>query len=540
MINLLFPGRHLLNTKFQEKYLSNILTHDVSDLPLLNKRDWPKGARVTNIVFTITSANQENSRYNPLPFYIRAIGVDRFVGQFRKLMGISYQIIGIPHFDKNEHFAEFILKLAGEATDCILYLRPENPIVVSSTPFIIDMYKKLGFSVLPAEFIPETGAYLARTPIEIFKSVVNIGSNWGSNATLREEISSATFSLWHDSPYIVKRILRLWRDPLLTEEGGLTETRNYNTYAFGMANEIMLNVKYDEIKPFIVPGKIADEGCADGALDGKIAKDFPDSDIIGIEITGEFVARFKERQRAGGFGGTFVHVHQRNLMDKIFDDGSIDTTICNATPHEIWSYGGGEATLRDYLDRKFAQTRPHGRIIIRDVVGPEDKDGVVYMWLNDKDGASDGELGTLSTYAKFLRFAEDYLADMRSSGRRGDDTKIKYKEDVVLGKRYIILRLKDAVEFITKKDYVDNWRSELNEEFAFWSFSEWIAALTRAGFSVLENPNEPLSSSRIYTSEWIIKNGLAGKVELFIKNSSDQLLPLPYPPTTMILIGEKK
>ena len=51
-------------------------------------------------------------------------------------------------------------------------------------------------------------------------------------------------------------IRRLFHDPLLTEQGDLTETRNYSTYTRDMAGAI--DLKYDEIRPFLRPGKIVD------------------------------------------------------------------------------------------------------------------------------------------------------------------------------------------------------------------------------------------------------------------------------------------
>jgi len=64
------------------------------------------------------------------------------------------------------------------------------------------------------------------------------------------------------------------------------------------------------------------------------------------------------------------------------------------------------------------------------------------------------------------------LKDMRSSGKRGEETKVRFREEIIDGKKFVVVRLKDAVEFMTKKDYFDNWRSELNEEFAFYNFSQ--------------------------------------------------------------------
>ena len=96
-------------------------------------------------------------------------------------------------------------------------------------------------------------------------------------------------------------------------------------------------------------------------------------------------------------------------------------------------------------------------------------------------------------------------------------------------------RYRDAAEFLSKKDYADNWMSEMNEEFCFWSFSRWKQVLAETGFHVQENPNQPGQASRAYTNPWIIDQRYRAKVELLDLNES----PLPWPPTNMVLVAEK-
>lgn len=551
MIHLLFPGRHLLNTKFQEDYLWEVLRLPLGKLNLLNSGRLKPDEKIGSIIFAVTSSNQANSRYNPIAFHHRVINVDRFARQYKEMIGVNYKIFGIPRFPHTDKFSEYVMKEIFEVSESDLRLTPENTVVLCSTKSLIDQYSNLGFSILTAEYDPEEGVIKADTPIDIIKQIVEHGEYFDQNKNLTDKMARTTLQFLGDFPDVVKKILRLWRDPLLTDSGSLTEERNYSTYAYGMNHENLINLKYQDIVGAVKEGKIADEGCADGALMIKLSKDFPDSDIIGIEITTEFTARCEERLRAGEFDGSFVYFHQRNLLEKIFEDNSIDTTICNSTTHELWSYAEKGESLMGYLKMKYDQTAKGGRIVIRDVVGPEDKESVVYMELCDSDGSNDNiflqpekkedlaiHLSKLSTYARFLRFAEDYLSGMRSGGKRGEDSKIRFEEVSIAGKRYIRLRLKDAVEFITKKDYTDNWNSELNEEFAFWGFSEWKANLGLAGFRIIENPNEPEASSREYSNTWIVDNRWKGKVKFF-RLEKDELEEISYPPTNMVLIGEK-
>lgn len=207
--------------------------------------------------------------------------------------------------------------------------------------------------------------------------------------------------------------------------------------------------------------------------------------------------------------------------------------------------------MRAYLANKYAQTRRGGHLVIRDVTGFEGRDELIAMTVRDDDGSNAdvfarfarpdeqaAHLAGLSSRARFLRFAEDFLAERRESGLRGPETRVRYEERTIDGRAVFVLRFQDAVEFLTKKDYTDNWNSEMNEEFAFWSFDEWKAALSAAGFRVLENPNAPESGSRAYRSAWRVAQHFEGKVAFF-RIEGEALVPLDYPVTNMVLIGEK-
>lgn len=549
MAYLLFPGRHLVNTRFQEEYLFSMLKRPIADLPVVGpgRPDGP----LTDVIFAVTSSNKQNSRFNPVPFHLRAIGVDRFARRLQEALGIGFWIVGVPHFGPTAAFAEHTLKEIHEQTEGELELNPANTLVLCSTPAVARMYRTLGFGLLTAELESLDGpmAFQAPQPISLVQRLAEVGEGWATDAPLRAALSPASFSLLSDFPELPRRVARLYRDPLLNDAGSLTETRNYNTYARAM--ESIIALKYAEIRPGLVPGKIVDEGCADGALLVKIAEDFPDSDLIGIDIATEFIARCQERQRGGEFGGTFVYFHQRNLLEPVFEPGTIDTTICNSTLHELWSYGDRELTLRGYLAHKFAQCARGGRLVIRDVVGFDDKERPVFLVADAHDGSNEDpfrecedpraladHLRGLSSRARFLRFARDFLAAMRAKGKRGPETEVRYTEATVDGRAGFRLSLRHAMEFITKKDYPDNWDAEMNEEFCFWSFDEWKNALQDAGFRILENPNEPEKGSRAYTSAWRVEHHFRGKATLYEETSAG-LVELPYPVTNMVLIAEK-
>ncbi|GEM_PF-812096 len=556
---LLFPGRHILNTRFQEEYMAKILCRRLgafAERDFINHPPQAPEAReqtLESIIFAITSFNQDNSRFNPLPGHERMLAAYEFSRQIEETYGVSFSLVGIPDFGNTPRFVHMTLAEIAEQTGQIL--TPENTVVLCSTPGVIKLYDELGFSVLPAELIStEPEKYRAPRPVDVVRMIGEAGESWNSNRTAMTELSHSTRALFRRFPQMPGRIARLYSPSLemLTETGSLTGTRDYDSYAFGMGNTDIIRFKYEDIRHAIKGGRIVDEGCADGALLMEVAQDFPDSGLIGVDVSGEFIARFSENIRQHRFGGAYVHVKQANIMSPTSPDNSVDTTICNSTMHELWSYLNQADSVRAYLAKAYRQTRRGGRIVIRDVVGPEDKDKLVYMLCNDEDGSNQdvyadfeddkalaAHLNGLSTHSRFLRFSKDFLADMRQKGRRGLETKVKYGIEEVDGRKYIVTTLKTAAEFMLTKDYTDNWRSEMNEEFTYRGFSEHKRALEQAGFKVIENPNDPMSGSRAYTSPWIAEHSFMGKTELYTKGLDRKLRQMEYPVTNMVLVGEK-
>lgn len=495
MTYLLLPGRQIVNTRFQEEYLTAIAGRDLSDLPEL-LGDAPAGS-ITDLVFAVTSCNKSNSRYNPLPFEIRAILVYEFARRFQREFGIRFHMVGIPHYGPNSHFASLVLKEIAAQNG--LELTPSNAVVFTSTPAVIDAYRALGFAVLLGEYAPSSQTFTAPVPNAV---VAQIGAG---DALDLIPLAASTREVFDNFPDAVSRIQAIFHDPILTEAGDLTETRDYATYTRAMAD--VIERKWEEIRPFVVPGKIVDEGCADGALIERMVKDDPDSDFIGVDLSAEMLARAAESKRTGAFGGAFVFFKQQNLMTVISDAqvSSVDTILCNSTLHELWSYGARETTVREYLRNKFRQLRPGGRLVIRDVVGPDDGEKIVRL------RCLNGETREL-----FGCFARDFPANgFACDYDELDDGDIK-------------ITLRTAMEFVAKMTYTDNWASEMHEKFCFWDFRQWADEMRAAGFVVL-----PGSAASVNT--WRVEHHFAPHVQLL----SDDGTPLPFPVTNMVLAGEK-
>ena len=190
-----------------------------------------------------------------------------------------------------------------------------------------------------------------------------------------------------------------------------------------------------------------------------------------------------------------------------------------------------------FISNRYQELTSGGLWINRDVVGPEDKDRAVLMKLNTTDGRNDDYtkifstreqlrdyLKGLSTYGRFLRFATDF--------RKTEGYVVAFTVVTRHNENFIRLTLRDACEFMSRKDYIDNWQSEMHETFTFWSIDECKAELEKVGFVIAPE-------TQAYTNTWIVDNRLKGKVELYIE-ANGKLEALPYPVTNMILIAEKR
>jgi trans-aconitate methyltransferase len=537
MTYLLFPGRHHLLTAFQSECLAHVIGRDLAELRDVEGKPLGGGPPIDTIVWAITSANHENTLRNPLPANRREVAIEALAAE---LNAVSL-VYAIDDLGNNQRFAEYVLKKIEVESRGKLRLTPANTVVACSTPAVIAMYERLGFRILPME-LADRGAprYLYPTPWELVQAIFAgaQADQWRTNERFLTEVAPATQQLFRKYD-LGDLIADLFRQPFLTADGDLTETRDYNTYvrSFDSGAER----KYALVKDFVKPGRIVDIGCCTGSLLRELTLDdrFRESDFYGIEVARRLFQECLHRKEQGAFANDNVFFYQRNAAaDLVFPPNSIHTFLTFALTHELESYQS-RATLVRFMSLLHEQLALGGRWINVDVVGPENGEEVVYLWLNQEDGRNDDynqEFGAqerdacrdylqgLSSFARFLRFQRDF--------RRQEGYQLQAEVEQMGGASYVRLRMRDACEFISKKDYVDNWHSEMHETFCFWSFSQWAKAVEQAGFTV-----QP--ESRAYANPWIVENRLRGKVEFFQRNG-DRLEPLPYPVSNLILIAEKR
>ncbi len=525
---ILFPGRHHLLTQFQFDYL-NSLTQNPSAFSDLNGKSLEDCGPIEAVIFPVTSSNHSNTRRNPLPFYLRAIALE----EFSKELTVPCFIYGIDDIGNTQNFSNYTVKRIHHESEGMLDLTPANTLVLCSTP-VLGMYEQQGYRILPAELLDrKKWIHTHPLPWDVVEKIAAT-SSWYNDEWIRKQIHPSSMLIWKRYNLGAK-VQTLFRDKMISQDGDLTTTRDYNTYVRQM--DEIAQLKFEETSGFIKPGRIGDIGCAVGSWIKLACQDdrFRESDFYGIEVARQLFDICQQRKHNGEFKNPFVFFSQRNAVTGlVFDRQSMNTIHTSSLTHEIESYGGRDELL-SFIKNRFDELGPGGVWINRDVVGPTDSEKIILMKLNNSDGRNDDYdrkfsnredlaeyLRGLSTLGRFLRFTKDF--------RNKEGYQLKYQQVEIQGSIYFKLNLKDASEFMSRKDYVDNWESEMHETFCFWDFETWKENLKKIGFTI-----SPKSFS--YTNNWIVKNRLEGKVELF-----EETMPvkkLEYPVTGMILIAER-
>ncbi|MCK7556746.1 transferase [Chitinophaga sedimenti] len=389
------------------------------------------------------------------------------------------------------------------------------------------MYADLGYTILPAELADiSTWKYHQPMPWDIVEKVA-YSDDWQNDPYIRQHMHKAAYDVWRKYRQGDK-VQLLFRDTMISSDGDLTDTRDYNVYVRQMDD--IAGMKFHDTAAYIQPGRIGDIGCAVGSWIKLACKEekLRESDFYGIEVSRYLYEICQQRKVNGEFDNPFVFFSKKNAVTGlVFEKHSMHTIHTSSLTHEIISYGH-DGDLEKFIRNRYEELAAGGVWINRDVVGPYNKEQPVHVWLNAEDGVNDDPfrhfeerhalsayLETLSTRARFLRFARDF----------------RYKVPFIVEGDHFVMSLRDASEFLSRKDYTDNWQSEMHETFCYWDFNEWQDQMKAAGFQI--HP-----ASKAFTNDWIAENRWKGKVALFTKQDGE-LQPMEWPVTTMFLMGIK-
>lgn len=249
-----------------------------------------------------------------------------------------------------------------------------------------------------------------------------------------------------------------------------------------------LEAKVKDIEPYLLPGLVVDRGCGTGAFMKYLAA--KDHKVVGIELADEFV-----KEKAG--------VIQANVMDPVFADNFVDNIVLSSVMHEVYSYNGySHIPVVTCLANCARELKPKGRIIIRDIWSPEPgHDGTPpYQYRFQLTPTC------LERFRDFIKKSPQYFPHLGKA----------YNP-----KRIISLTEAGAVEFLSKKEYIQHWDLELKEIYTSIPLSVYSSIAKTLKLKVIE--------AKLIRNEWIIQNRWTKGVKGQLPPFTNQLIVLEKP-----------
>lgn len=451
-------------------------------------------AEFSEILLVVTAASETPSRRNPLADHERA-ELARSLGlhlarALPRPVSLRVELLADTPSAPPPHQREdpaWVERLA--ALSC-----PAHTLLIGGNPEVLAAAAAQGFHTRP---IPEEGV----SSLELVRRCA-LGEPFAS------ELTAPTLACW-EAWGVPARIRELFGTVSLQSSGELTEHRDFHTYAQGM--DAGLKLKCADLLPWVLPGRVVDAGCGTGALMQALAQRCPECTLVGVDLSPE-ILRIAERKHYAAP----VEFLRASITLPVLPEASVDTIILSSILHEVYSYTGYDRdSVRTTLRAAHHQLRPGGRICIRDGVDPEGSDQRVWLEMDPE------------TALRFERFAREFRPAHPSPGVVFTPHP---STPAAAPPQLVALSLHDANEFISKKDYLENWECEVQEEFGVFTCAQWAGELEEAGFGLLE--------ARSYLNDWIRVNRYEGRVALRADAGGEPGVPLPYPDSTVVLVAE--
>lgn len=432
-------------------------------------------APVDRLICVITSANHAATRRNPLDVATR----EQMLRPALERSGKPFEIVRVDDIPDSGAWVQHVAKEVERQAH--VTLNPAQTTVYSANRDVDALFKTSGFEVIAQEVS-------GLTPHELVQRVAD-GKPW------QDEASPETKAVYA-RPEIASRLRDIFRQTLLNDDGELGHLRDFLSY--GAMMDASLVQKLEDLVRFVKPGCIVDKGCGTGKLLVELSRLYPQSRLVGVDLSREFLRVCDENT----YLTDDVTLVFGNIIERNVPPGSASTVIYSSVMHEVYSYSDYDLKQIDRaLKNAFDELQPGGRVLIRDGISPAPA-----TWRL--------RLLNAATRETFTRFAKEFCHGRGAKFEQLSDDTVR-------------LSSHDANEFLCKKDYLKNWHIEVHEEFGPLTLEGWGTALKNAGFT-------PVHLQQ-YANPWIIKNRYEGTVEVL----DDSGAKLPWPPTNMVVVGER-
>lgn len=281
------------------------------------------------------------------------------------------------------------------------------------------------------------------------------------------------------------------------------------------------DAKFAEIEPWVKEGLIVDWGAGAGPITERLARRFPKSKVLAVDISGDMVKRMRER---------FKNLDNVEVVDadiaNYIPSGKIDTSIHISALHEVYSFNNYDPkVVIQTLRNVYGSLNSEGREIIRDGIQPEP--GILYI-------------KPLTEFAedRFFKFVKGFSAIHKVPYKVGkfDGDNLSWRaqddvKDLLADGMYIKIFSQDASEMFSKFFYPEiNLQAELKEKFGIWTVNEYKKVLSDIGFNVVH--------AESFLLDYLLQTHYTKNFEVYCEQNG-VLSHAPYPPSTILLVGEK-
>ena len=283
------------------------------------------------------------------------------------------------------------------------------------------------------------------------------------------------------------------------------DDQDYERYLAGMDASMQQKVALTAAH-VLTEGKLADMGMGSGTGSDALAGLYPTIQVIGVDINPEMVTRAQKKYKRKNLD--FV---VGDIAERCFGPESLDTVFNSSVLHHVTSFNGYDhqrakrAVLNQVRQLKFG-----GCLIVRDFVRTKSREVRLEL--------------PAPLAALLERFATEFKS-LNPPESRGFS--LKRLTPATDGWESYLLDEVHAVEFVLRKDYVEDWDTEILEEYSYFTQEQFEGVFQECGLRVL-------ASTPIY-NPWIVKHRFEGQFRIF--NSDGELQE--FPPTNYLIVGER-
>ena len=266
-------------------------------------------------------------------------------------------------------------------------------------------------------------------------------------------------------------------------------------------------------------GTVADMGMGSGTGSAALASLYPRLHVVGVDVNPEMVTRATQR-----FSFSNLSFVAGDVAARVFESGSLTGIFDSSVLHHVTSFNGYDYdAARRALREQVAQLADGGTLIVRDFLAPAP--GQVLLDVPDGDGDPSDDPARCSTASLLERFSKEFK---QLSPKPGFELKrVHDAAGLQPGWRRYLLEHRFAVEFLLRKDYREDWASEVLEEYTYFDQAQFEAEFAKLELRLLASI--PISNP------WIVKHRFKGHFELRALDGR----VLDYPFTNYLIVGER-